>query len=47
MGSDEFYPVGVESLNDKIALDSAPLGEQAASMYEDIGVAPNPSTIQA
>jgi hypothetical protein len=40
MGSDEFHPVGGESLNDKIALDSAPLGEHAASVFEDIGVAP-------
>lgn len=47
MGSDEFHPVGGESLNDKIALDSAPLGEQAASLYESSGLAPNPSTIQA
>jgi hypothetical protein len=47
MGSDEFHPVSGTSLNDKIALDSAPLGEHAASIYEDIGVAPNPSTIQA
>lgn len=40
MGSDEFHSVGGESLNDKIALASAPLGEDAASMFEDIGVAP-------
>jgi hypothetical protein len=41
MGSDEFHPVGGESLNDKIALDSAPLGEHAAAMFESSGVAPN------
>jgi hypothetical protein len=41
MGSDEFHPVGSESLNDKIALDSAPLGEHAAAMFESSGVAPN------
>ena len=41
MGSDEFQPVSGESLNDKIALDSAPLGEHAAAMFESSGVAPN------
>lgn len=40
MGSNDFQPVRGESLNDKIALDSSPLGEHAASVFEDIGVAP-------
>ena len=40
MGSDEFHPIG-ESLNDKIALPSAPNGEHAASIFEDAGLAPS------
>jgi hypothetical protein len=40
MGSDEFHPIG-ESINDKMALPSAPNGEHAASIFEDAGVAPS------
>ena len=41
MGSDEFHPVDSHTLNDKIVLDSAPLGEHAASIFERSGVAPH------